>query len=51
MNTEIVLKKLFPSLLHAYISKQEYSALVEIRSKKRNSIKDVATLIRGALER
>ena len=36
-----------PSTYHC---KQEFSSLVEIKSKKRNSIKDVDTLMREALE-
>ena len=34
----------------AYLCEQGFSTLVEIKSKKRNAIKDVDTLMRGALE-
>ena len=33
-----------------YFCEQEFSALVEIKTKKRNAIVDVDTLMRGALE-
>jgi len=33
-----------------YLSEQGFSALVEIKSKKRNSIKEIDNLMRGALE-
>ena len=54
LNTKLSLKKQFPFLFaclrHTIASKAFFLVEIEIKSKKKNSIKDVDALIRGALE-
>ena len=50
MNTKSCSKSYFHPCSHAYLCEQKFSVLVEIKPKKRNLIKDVDTLVRGALE-